>query len=1122
MSILSGNLINFSTVDGSKTVTQYAEIKTDLLSIGSENRFNSLSPKQQWELFAPVFYPTDDGSGCSVSHVWLSEMLSNDFYKSLRFNDGRFGGYPTEGTGESRTVDIYKIIPDIWEILGNKKDGGGVCALPNRFGKQPLDSHKKYSEFIFFESDTLSLAEQKDLINKLAQNGLIPYAVVFSGSNSYHVLYPTERCEDWDKWGFTSKLFAHFGGDPNVLGRARQLMRVPGFYRAYKEKKGVRIDVQKWQTLEFIANPPAYSLDYVAQVIQDTLADLGITQNCDYLVYKLDSKNKESLSSKTPIDLSDVGSELFLRLLNDIISDLKGIDIGDDSGTYQLISELFWALCRFLSKDTVYLAFSTAFPKARNWAGLRDGFKKVKAGIPTIKDHMTVLTGSHWDLPDYLSKAINKNKEFDLDEWKEIKRQNWTKSKALTVGTVVNFKYVSEMGAVNFSGVAFSLRSMLGTGKTRLIKISLETFHMGDGVAFLSSRNGLLINFNAAMGGRFIHILEDKKSYFPSDPTAWIELCIDSIMRVPEEWWEGKIILLDEIQSILLHLCESDTLDGKRLDIIERFLYALRVCKSVVAMDGHLTDFTCRFISQVCGTKKLVILDNQFKGGRPEIRLIEGVWEGDKLKKNTPPIDHLKKSIVSAPICVFSDSRTDLETIYKILTDLGYKGLLLTSQTSRSKDCLEFLGGVDGDKEDPCAKWILKHRPDFLLISPSAESGVDISKVEGYFGACYCFYHGVLSVDNLKQLMMRLRDVTICRYVWLRARSIQRDNTDTRYKKDNIYSRLMREINDKDMDLPDPSIILQNYKDMMDSVPDPVWELAQSFHNIAQYEMINFRESFRESLEIGGYIVEDCRIESQKESESQFKAVKRELKESECQAIADADDRYRLRPNHIRNLKELNDPADVAAFEKAQIISKIPFLDREPVWDADLIYFLRFTRPNFLDARRLFILASELELARLLADRRHSVAKDKDLLRERNLAPWEIKTEYLKAKAIAATGILGLISPNPFGEDDPLVKEIIGKAKTKAFREALGKAPGSNPMGWICWLLGSMGYQTTSRQLRGGDDRGQRIYLISPSDFSDYRPYFDTVDRLYGENLFGVFSEDFGECTTNFEAICNF
>ncbi|MFM7794369.1 MAG: hypothetical protein ACKO90_42005, partial [Microcystis panniformis] len=90
-----------------------------------------------------------------------------------------------------------------------------------------------------------------------------------------------------------------------------------------------------------------------------------------------------------------------------------------------------------------------------------------------------------------------------------------------------------------------------------------------------------------------------------------------------------------------------------------------------------------------------------------------------------------------------------------------------------------------------------------------------------------------------------------------------------------------------------------------------------------------------------------------------------------------------------------------------------------------------------------------------------------------------------------------------FSNSDPAVSEIISKCHSKAISHALGRKPGKDPIKFLSWLLGTLGYELTGKRVRGGEARGERRYMIREAcqNAQFLSEIGDAIARRYEKNL---------------------
>jgi len=759
--------------------------------------------------------------------------------------------------------------------------------------------------------------------------------------------------------------------------------------------------------------------------------------------------------------------------------------------------------CRHCTPDEVINGFLFNYCRDNGLEPTRSNYPKGKDFVEYAKIYCEKAGVSIPEREWKKTESPNQKDDFDIDKWKQEKALTVKKLKTFTPDLTVKnriseyspneLKNILLENGVKLSGdgvldgIILNVKAPTGAGKTQFFIEVLRVFYQYTGCALLGYRNGLLVQTCERSNYSIIHINDNKDEFNDLRDSMRFGSCVDSILKVNTEWWEDKIIILDEVVSVLKHLLFSDTLKNKRAEVIDRFIHALRVARGVICLDGHNADFIASFFKGLTD-KPVINLLNDYAIARPDIKFLEGTIKNQKLKKNdkSPFLKHIKDTIPHNPIAVLGDSKIFLKSLTEILESLGHKCLLITSETKRLKAVKDFIKDPD--------KSIQENRYDAVLFSPSAESGLSVD-IKGYFKALYAFFFGVLGTDAQQQMIIRIRDIECPRYVWLRSHSIVTDSTfEKRYDdKALLLSLLTNEVNH--LSLEYKSETLANLKDKIENVPTQLMELAEHFRLIAQHERFNFRESFCNAVVENGYSLERVTLKTDKESNQEQKAKTKAIKERESLEIFNASDKYLY--DIAPMLGENATDADRAAFEKAKILTDLPNLEFEDLWSPDFVKFLKFDRIMAITHRRLYVLANNLELAQKLSDRRYQSYIQKD-----KLCPWEMKPEYLQARAIAQSGILKLItllitSPAQLlTADHPMVKEIIRKCKKAAIYKPLGRSPGKDVMRFISWLLGRLGYTLKEQNYKTADGKKARAYVLDYDDKAKTQPYFDVIDRL--------------------------
>ena len=227
-----------------------------------------------------------------------------------------------------------------------------------------------------------------------------------------------------------------------------------------------------------------------------------------------------------------------------------------------------------------------------------------------------------------------------------IKRQwdMWRESKKFTPQIKINKRFI-EFGLPEKDTILF-IKSALGTGKTtQLIKVLEQLPEYG--ILNQGYRNTLLLQFNeksATLG--FYHLQSDKilREFSLNDPAVRVSNCIDSLIHYIEEQFDGKIVVIDEVISVLKHLFYSPTI--KHFTKVKHlFNEMINRADRVICLDGFMQDWAVKFFKEICPTKQTVSLENTYQGDKPQIYLLEGtidINENIKANDKTPWLHLLK------------------------------------------------------------------------------------------------------------------------------------------------------------------------------------------------------------------------------------------------------------------------------------------------------------------------------------------------------------------------------------------------------------------------------------------------------------------------------------------------
>lgn len=597
------------------------------------------------------------------------------------------------------------------------------------------------------------------------------------------------------------------------------------------------------------------------------------------------------------------------------------------------------------------------------------------------------------------------------------------------------------------SGTVTAIQSGLGTGKTYWAGAKIASDARGLQIN-LGYRNSLLLQQCEKWGS--YHFDEHNGWQHIKDPDARLSLCVDSLLKLPIEMFEnalqhvrGATIILDESVSVIKHLLLSRTLLGKRVEVLERLEIICKLADRVVLMDGNQSDMVVDYIAQI-SRKPSVKIQNTFTGNTPPIFFVEA---GKKAKK------WLSAEILKSPCpAIATDSLKDAEAFARQLEQTHGPGILLSSKTASKAQIKEFL-------KDPDA-YIKKYKPAWIIFSPTAESGLDISsRIEvsslGYFSDMFCWFIGVVGVDEAVQMSRRVRHperiIVLCS-----ERGMAKNSTGGIFEAEII--KVLAEFGDTEARLliEDESQLQKVREDLAAQIVTPHTILWAKFQAKAELERRHLREYLLKAFELAGYSVQ-CVTPAECDYEGHAIA-KEECKDIEAQEIFNAPDIELSEALEIKlNFKATWE--DRCRAIKFFLKARLPGIEDSALWSWEFVRRVRFDERSLLsqlDAAWQFNNpedAEYLQRHKLLADRREFLGDFSD--------------RYLKIRALQALGLEKFLdSSKDWSGDCVEVVELYERCKKKAIANLLGHPGKMKPMQWLNQLLSLIGCKLICRRTK--------------------------------------------------------
>lgn len=651
------------------------------------------------------------------------------------------------------------------------------------------------------------------------------------------------------------------------------------------------------------------------------------------------------------------------------------------------------------------------------------------------------------------------------DDWQ---LQKWRRMRGFSADCHINLKYFEADKPE--SGKITAIKSGLATGKTEYIRRQVASEKTGVQIN-IGYRNSLLLQQSEKWG--FYHLDEHNGYQFLKDPNARISLCFDSLLKLPIEMFKGATIVIDESASAIKHLIQSRTISDKRSEIFDYFTTALRDCDRVILTDGNQSDDIVNLIRKISG-KDCDKIENDFKGDTPPVYFVNPhkkakEWFCQEILKSRCP-------------AVATDSLRDAEALAVRLSVVCGAGLLLSSKTAPEKWVKEFLKNPD--------KYIGENRPNWLVYTPTAESGLDIS-IPDYFSDVFCLFCGVIRCDEMIQMSRRVRHperiVILCPNIGIGGK-----NKGGFFEAEII--KAYQALQDTEARfLLDDDEALQVFMDAMSlqvkSHHTLLWAKLQCK---AELERLHLRDFLIELFNIGGYSVqffdhEDC-------TEKSHALARQETMDLEAQEIFNAEDITLAEALKLKQDYSASWP-DRCKSIKCFLKARLPGIEHSDLWNWEFVRRVRFEDRlllSQLDAAWQFenpIDAEFLQRTKWLADNKQFLGDYSD--------------RWLKIKSLKVLGLDKFLEPGTvWTQDSPEVQDFWRLCHKKAIIDLLGHPGKQRPIQWLNFILKAIGVKLCGKNTKqNGVQHREYSYTAELSRPENWDELMSLTVEKYGEKI---------------------
>jgi hypothetical protein len=552
---------------------------------------------------------------------------------------------------------------------------------------------------------------------------------------------------------------------------------------------------------------------------------------------------------------------------------------------------------------------------------------------------------------------LSLTRKIDLDELEQLSggklppppppivplaRKLYQKSKHFTPNKTQCNRFLQwEIPETGLENTLVGIKSALGTGKTEVLKaLGAWARKCGLELIFIGYRNNLLRQTCDRIPDLY-HVGDEDKVFLDSDYHKAI--CHHSAGLIDPAQMGNKIVILDECVSDLSDMLTSKLTAGRRKDGTDsrqvRLAHIEELIKhshGVIALDAYLSDTELDFLRKLRSFDFVHKLENTYRN-QMNVRMVN--------QKSTLTRAILDDALAGANLLITATTQKHCENLEKSLIRIGIPeaNICRIDGTTDRDDTIGLFF------RNPKA-YLEEHRPQIVILSPTAESGISID-LAGYFRTHYHFHLGNLGILSGLQFLGRYRDFSAPRVIYCERQGRIGDGNSSSFSK-WVKDEFDRQVHE-DMDLvlmlldkgaaDEAMKILTNYAQKED-----LWlKLAHQYKANLNEEMKHLRELFVEAMVADGYTVsidsED--IDGCDDTDDLMGRVEVERRVVQSRRIYDAPDITRLEYEAIRNNPSANELDRVLASKYYLTQQQLPGIMETESYCAELIQMLKYNHP---------------------------------------------------------------------------------------------------------------------------------------------------------------------------------
>lgn len=652
----------------------------------------------------------------------------------------------------------------------------------------------------------------------------------------------------------------------------------------------------------------------------------------------------------------------------------------------------------------------------------------------------------------------------------------------------------------NLTKGVYLLKSGMATGKSTLALKIVKSFSQG---TVLSYRNSLLQQFCEKSQDKVIHLhnisTTDKRlNKRLRSCSPWIAACVDSCFLLSST----KVLILEEVDKLLQHMLIGSTCRKRRRIIIESFVRLIREADYVFCFDADLTAISSRYLQEISGKNIFGIWN---KGQVPAWNV--SVYGGEKKVLKNGKVRSMKNArggfdkglvydaALGNKLLVVGDAQRYLVGLESVLKSFGINVLRVDSYTKADPETSH---AVNSFLQNP-NEYLVENKPQVVLISPTAESSLDITIP--YFDRVYGAFFGVINHRQIMQMLARYRQ-PVERIVFCKTYSLL-DNQASRSPLPEVVARNYFNNHQSAIDLlgicnylPDKNeatSVINNLEQLMNPTSNkwqsPHFKAVCSYTALDNHSRANLRESLIRDLQNIGHNASEMPMQVY-ESFNNINSARDEWLKEESSSIYSAKDISYEQALKLWESMMLT-PSDRHKAIKAILKHRLPGFD----FDADFVYEKHFKDPNYISRLELRWAMDNLEKQKMFDVERW--------LKSLNYGDeiWDMRSRAMQASVLCDLGVPSLVDKLSrkvggwTGEEELILdfKRVCVKNSYKLRAVlAINAAADSDPAYLLRRVLEKIGVGVVRDRHRVGRSERKYFYELDPTTL----PKLDDTTRF--------------------------